>query len=122
MRSPEFPERKNIRFCVWRSRPDNARKILLHFVDAENLAPDDLIFCDSPRFSGYSQIVDFVRNEDGTISDYMLRDAEVDFDTSLAMAKTTNIAVDDYLENTKDEKACVVIVLKSKGTPDRKVL
>lgn len=116
---PEFPVESSVRFCVWRARPTEGGRVFLHFVDSENLALDDLIFCDSPTFSGYAKIVDFVRHSDGTISDYTLQDASVAFNTSFAMAKTTSTAAEAFLKKSEDN-VCVVVCLKSKTMKDRK--
>ena len=117
---PEFPSGLKVYFCVWRRRPPNYNKAALHIVDSENINLDDIVFCECGSFSGYGIIVDFVRNDNGSVSDYILRDSGIDFDTSFAMAKTTNEAVDDFLSSSPDKEACVVVSLKSKATKDRK--
>ena len=117
---PEFPSDLKVYFCVWRRRPPNYNKAALHIVDSENINLDDIVFCECGSFSGYSIIVDFVRNEDGRISDYILRDSGIDFDTSFKMAKTTHEAVDDFLVGAPEKESCVVVSLKSKATKDRK--
>ena len=77
---------------------------------------DDYIFCDI-NFFGYAKLVDFVRHDDGSISDYILRNARINFEKSLAMAEATRYAVDNYLSNSNDNSK-VVICLKS--APEKK--
>lgn len=115
----EFPSNASIRFAVWRKRPSENNLHFIHFVDLPNLALDDLIFCESPQFSGYVQILDFVRHSDGSITDYTLKDANIDFDTAIKMAKTTRQAMEDFLAKSEDKNMCVIVCLKSKAPKGR---
>ncbi len=112
--SIDFPEQMNIRLAVWRKINEKDSKIFLNIVDYANLQLGDILFCDHSNFCGYVKLVDFVRNSDGTVSDYITEDINIDMDKSVLMAKTTKQAVTTYLRSTEDEKACVVISLKNK--------
>jgi len=116
----DFPSNRKVFFCVWRKRPPENAKVYFHFSDTHSIALDDLIFCDSDNYSGYARIVDFVRSSDGTISDYILQNAEIDYKTSLLMAQQTHSAIEDFLSKSDDPSLCVIVCLKSKVQKDRK--
>jgi len=114
------PEDRKAVFAVWRQVSPDLPKVYFHFVESNEVALDDLIFCESEDYKGYAKIVDFVRGSDGKISDFVLKNAEIDFQTSMLLAKLTHNAIEKLMASEEAKSLCVIVCLKSRVQKDRK--
>jgi hypothetical protein len=108
-----FPRTTKTFIAVWRKLPDSDTKVFIQLVEKDDLALNDYVFCDL-SFFGFGQIIDFVKNPDGHLSDYIISNARITYEKSIIMAEATRSVVDNYLLSTNDHEASVIICLKAK--------
>lgn len=113
-----LPQERTL-YCVWRQASKENTKVYIHFVESSKIELDDLMFVDTPGFMGYAKLTDFVRQSDGRITDYMLKDAGVDFQTSMLLAKSSRNAIEKMMKEPAFDNTCVIVCLQqgiSKGS------